>query len=911
MVQIARSYVAQVGLDTDRGGMPQPQLSKAMANAVGNLGGAIADWASVGKIAEQKKKQKDEFKSAADYRRLQLGLGRQLQERADNSDIMPVDGEGFHDDYITNVYNPERQKFLDGLPSDELRERYLTLLGDDGVDREEWSIKAAERENGQTQSWALQTLGEGQNELATAISLDPKGYDALLKQGFDEIDAAPRLTTKQKMDQRAAWERMAQVSVLNKMLETDPEGAMRELGADPRYLSPTTQYDMLERALMTQENASGDPNAISPKGAVGLMQVMPRTAVEISKELGDGLLDAGMSNERITSIMSNANTNRRYGNYYLKKQIRDFGKQGGLEAALIAYNGGPERAKKWIASGFDDSVIPKESANYYKAIMARLPGMRGASGGDPKSVQIDFRSPGDSIELSQDLQDRVKTSFASLGLNRIKVNSGHRTVAENRKAGGAEKSQHIHGNAMDIDVSGYSTAERIQIIQTLSANGITGLGIGSNIIHADLGGRRAWGYKTSAGGGEVPKWAQAAIADHLAGKSAAPTRGGIGVAGRFASLPYDDRQKFIHQADQAVTQRFNVTSKENAVQRVEMRQSMQNELSSLTATGQSTGLDETQVATVLGEDDYVKFARDKNVAQRMYSARQGIGTMTLAEMNDRVEDYRADPGSANYADDQKIETAVQREIDKVTKLRSSNPSEAVLLYPDVKAAYDAVQTGMQQGNLDPQQVQDYVRLTLERQKEFNLKPGSEAPVPQEWAMEIGRSLSRIPAISREMKITDVNAAILIQYQELQKLFGDYTDEVILHALSEYNGVGKNTADLITGYMTAIQVGGDPLKLMRTRDRATDADQQEQVTDDGWWSSIKRGASEFWSGERQPDEVDEDPGDPDLEAAPSTEVILRVIGQLNGATPEEEADIAARYGQRAYEAAKRRLAAGEQ
>jgi hypothetical protein len=65
MVQIARSYVAQVGLDTDRGGMPQPQLSKAMANAVGNLGGSIADWASVGKIAEQKKKQKDEFKSAA------------------------------------------------------------------------------------------------------------------------------------------------------------------------------------------------------------------------------------------------------------------------------------------------------------------------------------------------------------------------------------------------------------------------------------------------------------------------------------------------------------------------------------------------------------------------------------------------------------------------------------------------------------------------------------------------------------------------------------------------------------------------------------------------------------------------------------------------------------------------------
>jgi hypothetical protein len=740
--------------------------------------------------------------------------------------------------------------------------------------------------------------------------MDPTGYDKLLQQGFDEIDAAPRLTTEQKQKQKSAWERMAQVSILNRQLEIDPEGVMKDLGADPRHLSPSTQYDMLERALIGQESG-GDSSAISPKGAIGLMQVMPGTALEISKELGDGLLDSRMSEDRIKSIMSNESTNRRYGRHYLRKQIRDFAKQGGLEAALIAYNGGPERAKAWIKSGFDDSVIPKESADYYKAIMARLPGAKPAGRGDPKNVKINFRSPGDNIELSQDLQDRVKTSFAALGLTNIKVNSGHRTKEENRRAGGAKGSQHLHGNAMDIDVSGYSTAERVQIIQTLSANGITGLGIGSNIIHADLGGRRAWGYKTSAGGGEVPKWAQAAISDHLAGKSAPPTRNAGGIAGRYASLGYDERQSFIAKADQVVTERFNTSSKEFAAQRVQMREAMQNELASIQSTGVSTGIDDTQVATVLGEDDYIKYTNDKNTAQRMYTARQGIETMSLAEMNDRVEDYKADPGSSTFADDQKVETAVQRDIDRVTKLRSSDPSRAALLYPDVKAAYDGVQQSMQQGNLDPEQVQDFVRMTLERQKEFNLKPGSEAPVPQEWAMEIGRSLSRIPDISREMKITDVNAAILIQYQELQKIFGDYTDEVILHSLSEYNGISENSAELITGYMQAIQSGGDPLKLMRTRDRVVDQDQTEQVSEEGWWSSIKRNASEFWTGERQPDEEDIDPGEPELEEAPSSDVILRVIGQLNGATPEEEADIASRYGQRAYEAAKRRIQAGEQ
>ena len=97
---------------------------------------------------------------------------RRAAEGADNPEFMPEDGEGFHDDYVSNVYNPEREKFLAALPSDELRERYSALLGDDGPDREEWSIKAAERENGQTQSWALQTLGDPYSDEEIAKAAD-------------------------------------------------------------------------------------------------------------------------------------------------------------------------------------------------------------------------------------------------------------------------------------------------------------------------------------------------------------------------------------------------------------------------------------------------------------------------------------------------------------------------------------------------------------------------------------------------------------------------------------------------------------------------------------------------------------------------------------------------------------------
>ncbi|MEB4998957.1 hypothetical protein RXP20_28820, partial [Pseudomonas aeruginosa] len=83
------------------------------------------------------------------------------------------------------------------------------------------------------------------------------------------------------------------------------------------------------------------------------------------------------------------------------------------------------------------------------------------------------------------------------------------------------------------------------IIQTLSANGVGGLGIGTNIIHVDLGARRAWGYNNPAGGGAVPKWAQAAIDAHLAGKSTPAVDGVRGKGGSYKGLTYSDREKFI------------------------------------------------------------------------------------------------------------------------------------------------------------------------------------------------------------------------------------------------------------------------------------------------------------------------------------------------------------------------------
>ena len=882
--------------------MANTQVRDPRNEAVQQLGAQIETAAD--RFAEQQNKKQD-FKAENDYRKLQLTLGNELDTRADQ---MPEDGTGFHDGFRKDVYAPARDQFLSNIP-ERLREKYGTILGDDGADTEAWSIKAATRERDQLYKWYDNQLKVGQEELATAISLDPDGYDKTLQSGLDAIEASG-LPTDQKETQRQNWTKMAQVSHLNKMLETKPEVVLRDLGADPSMLSPTTQFGMLKKAV-TQTESGGNPNAISKKGAIGLMQVMPGTAKDISKWMGDGLLDAGMSDARVTEIMSNPVLNERYGDFYLKKMIKEYSGKGGIEAALVGYNAGPGVAQKWIESGFDASVLPAETRGYVKKVMGQLPSMAAdkmvdAGKGDPNGVTLEFNRKGmaalskqDESALNPDLTNRVKTAFAGIGINKLRVTSGFRSEAENKRVGGAKKSQHQHGNAMDIDVSGYSTQERVNIIKSLSASGITGLGVGGNIIHADLGGRRAWGYARSDGGGAVPKWAEGAIADHLANTAQAPSR--VGLGGRYAGLPYDARQKFIHAADTALTQQTTAANKATALQRVELQTAMRNELASISTSGQSTSLvDDTAVSTVLGEDDYVKWVQQRETAQRTFTARDGVGGMTLQEMDDRLKEYEPDPGSPTFADDQRVQAAVEKEIDRVTKLRYREPTEGAMQFPDVKAQWDKVSSADEPA---PADVQEFVRLNLERQKEFGIKPGSEQPVPKPWAVAIGQQLSKIPETSGKNR-SDVSAAIVVMYDSLQKTFGDYTDEVIISALKEYRGVGTNTAELLTGYMEAIQSGGDPIgKLRSQKDRAVDADQVEQSR--GFFGTVW----DFIQGEETPIEAvaDDTPIDGAADVEVNPDMTLRAKTAIENLgdemTPEQEASLVRRFGQTAVNAAK--------
>ncbi|HRI66988.1 MAG TPA: peptidoglycan DD-metalloendopeptidase family protein [Polyangium sp.] len=123
-------------------------------------------------------------------------------------------------------------------------------------------------------------------------------------------------------------------------------------------------------AIMMLVESSGDPNAKSPAGAVGLLQIMPKTGEAIAKERN--LTDF------TTDKLAEPETNVDFGAWYLARQVDTFGKDKApaekVELAAAAYNGGTERLREYLAG---NKPLTEETTRY-KSLVAGMWSERGA-----------------------------------------------------------------------------------------------------------------------------------------------------------------------------------------------------------------------------------------------------------------------------------------------------------------------------------------------------------------------------------------------------------------------------------------------------------------------------------------------------------------------------------------------------
>ena len=135
---------------------------------------------------------------------------------------------------------------------------------------------------------------------------------------------------------------------------------------------------------MIQVESGGRPGAVSPKGAVGLMQVMPATAMDpgfglpnvfdFAQQMG---VQVGKRNQaEAKRLLADPAIGRAYGEQYMGAMLQKY--NGNTELALAAYNAGPKQIDDWLAAGADPAKLPKETQDYVPKVMAAMGGAAGA-----------------------------------------------------------------------------------------------------------------------------------------------------------------------------------------------------------------------------------------------------------------------------------------------------------------------------------------------------------------------------------------------------------------------------------------------------------------------------------------------------------------------------------------------------
>ncbi len=158
------------------------------------------------------------------------------------------------------------------------------------------------------------------------------------------------------------------------------------------------------QAVIGAESSGNPLTPPSPKGAAGLMQLMPDTAREVAIAIGQPHVARMTDSELVDYFKTPAGQqmNVRMGRNYLGQQINKFSKDGkaDIEAALIAYNAGPANAEKWLNSGRDYSVLPKpeETLPYVQKVLGAWRG-------------VDFKGAANSKSIQDNLKGTAKTYF--------------------------------------------------------------------------------------------------------------------------------------------------------------------------------------------------------------------------------------------------------------------------------------------------------------------------------------------------------------------------------------------------------------------------------------------------------------------------------------------------------------------
>lgn len=258
------------------------------------------------------------------------------------------------------------------------------------------------------QDGMAKTMQSNQNDMTSALAAsDDETASTIINNVNTKLKSAAAngfITPAQEIEERNKWVQDYGKAKVQQFQEAgDPEGARDWFNRHINLLNPTPAAVNQINAAVTLPRADGttsrimagapiadsqklgdaqqqiesnnNQSAVSTKGAIGVMQLLPSTAMEVATRMGVPYDPERLKNDPIY--------NRQLGDEYRNEMISRY--HGNQTLALAAYNAGPGNVDKWIKQFGNPNVgeisdadfiskIPfKETQNYVTAINAKAP----------------------------------------------------------------------------------------------------------------------------------------------------------------------------------------------------------------------------------------------------------------------------------------------------------------------------------------------------------------------------------------------------------------------------------------------------------------------------------------------------------------------------------------------------------
>ncbi|MBN8414456.1 transglycosylase SLT domain-containing protein [Halomonas litopenaei] len=178
--------------------------------------------------------------------------------------------------------------------------------------------------------------------------------------------------------------RLVQTTIVGKMLDALPWRFPEAYRADFQRWGQANAVDPYLLMGIARRESAYNPEALSPAGARGLMQLMPGTAALVGRQVGIG--DPGPY-----GVLDPA-TNIRLGSTYIRDMIARY--SGNRIAAAAAYNAGPHRVDNWLARSpgefdlFVEEIPFKETRRYVRAVLEYRVVFESLAKGSTQGVQV-------------------------------------------------------------------------------------------------------------------------------------------------------------------------------------------------------------------------------------------------------------------------------------------------------------------------------------------------------------------------------------------------------------------------------------------------------------------------------------------------------------------------------------------